>query len=63
MNDLMSGGLPRVWKDAMLDWLAPGPGVRVLDGAGGAGDIAFRILSRAPSAKGTVCDVREPMLV
>jgi demethylmenaquinone methyltransferase / 2-methoxy-6-polyprenyl-1,4-benzoquinol methylase len=44
MNDLMSAGIHRVWKDAMMDWLAPRPGQRLLDVAGGTGDIAFRFL-------------------
>ena len=48
MNDLMSGGVHRLWKDAMMDWLAPRPGQRLLDVAGGTGDIAFRFLKRAP---------------
>ena len=33
MNDLMSGGIHRIWKDAMVEWLNPQPGWRVLDGA------------------------------
>jgi len=63
MNDLMSGGLHRLWKDALVDWLAPRPGMRGLDVAGGTGDIAFRILRRAPGAEVTVLDLTEPMLV
>lgn len=62
MNDLMSGGLHRVWKDAMMDWLVPRPGQRLLDVAGGTGDIAFRFLKRAPGATATVLDMTEPML-
>ena len=46
MNDLMSCGLHRLWKSAMIDWLAPRPGLRLLDVAGGTGDIAFRVLDR-----------------
>src|SRR5690606_27806291 len=44
MNDLMSGGLHRLWKDAMVAWLNPPKrdGWRMLDVAGGTGDIAFR---------------------
>lgn len=63
MNDLMSMGIHRVWKDAMMDWLAPRPGQRLLDVAGGTGDVAFRFLARAPGARATVCDMTEPMLI
>ena len=42
MNDLMSLGVHRLWKDAMVAELAPQPGMRVLDLAGGTGDIALR---------------------
>lgn len=63
MNDLMSVGIHRLWKDAMMDWLAPRPGQRLLDVAGGTGDVAFRFLGRAPSASAVVCDMTESMLV
>ncbi|MFC3057539.1 bifunctional demethylmenaquinone methyltransferase/2-methoxy-6-polyprenyl-1,4-benzoquinol methylase UbiE [Paenirhodobacter populi] len=63
MNDLMSVGIHRLWKDAMMDWLAPRPGQRLLDVAGGTGDVAFRFLKRAPGATATVCDMTESMLV
>ena len=63
MNDLMSGGLHRVWKATMMDWLVPRPGQRLLDVAGGTGDIAFRFLSRAGAAQATVLDLTAPMLV
>jgi demethylmenaquinone methyltransferase/2-methoxy-6-polyprenyl-1,4-benzoquinol methylase len=63
MNDVMSGGVHRLWKDAMMDWLAPRPGQRLLDVAGGTGDVAFRFLGRAPGATATVCDMTESMLV
>src|SRR6056297_3399956 len=62
MNDLMSGGVHRLWKDAMMDWLAPRDGQHLLDVAGGTGDIAFRFLRRAPGARATVLDLTEPML-
>jgi len=62
MNDVMSLGIHRVWKDAMMDWLAPRNGQRLLDVAGGTGDIAFRFLGRAPGAEAVVCDMTAPML-
>jgi demethylmenaquinone methyltransferase / 2-methoxy-6-polyprenyl-1,4-benzoquinol methylase len=63
MNDLMSAGVHRIWKDAMMDWLAPRDGQQMLDVAGGTGDIAFRFLKRAPCADAVVCDMTESMLV
>ena len=66
MNDLMSGGVHRLWKDAMVEWLNPRPGWRVLDVAGGTGDIAFRIAEfarmRGGEAEITVCDINADML-
>lgn len=70
MNDAMSGGVHRLWKSAMIDWLKPRPGMRLLDVAGGTGDIAFRILDSANKALAegktpaavTVCDINEAML-
>ena len=54
MNDLMSAGVHRIWKDAMVEWLNPRPGWQVLDVAGGTGDIAFRIadMAREPRRRG-----------
>ena len=63
MNDLMSMGIHRIWKEAMMDWLAPRPGQRLLDVAGGTGDVAFRFLKRAKTASAVVCDMTESMLV
>jgi demethylmenaquinone methyltransferase/2-methoxy-6-polyprenyl-1,4-benzoquinol methylase len=66
MNDLMSGGLHRLWKDALVAWLAPPRrtrvAYRVLDLAGGTGDIAFRIAERASGADIVVADVNPEML-
>ncbi len=63
MNDVMSGGVHRVWKDAMMDWLSPRDGQRLLDVAGGTGDIAFRFLKRAPTASAVVLDLTEDMMI
>jgi demethylmenaquinone methyltransferase/2-methoxy-6-polyprenyl-1,4-benzoquinol methylase len=62
MNDLMSGGVHRLWKAELIDRLAPRPGLRLLDVAGGTGDIAQRVLDRARDAVVTVCDINESML-
>ena len=62
MNDVMSAGTHRLWKAALVDWLAPRPGLRVLDMAGGTGDIAFRIHTRCPDSDILVCDLTEEML-
>ena len=63
MNDLMSFGIHRLWKQSLIDWLAPRAGMRLLDVAGGTGDIACRFLSRIASGRGqdesgyaVVCD-------
>ncbi len=63
MNDVMSVGIHRVWKDAMMDWLAPRSGQKLLDVAGGTGDIAYRFLKRAGQGHATVLDLTEEMLV
>ncbi len=65
MNDLMSAGIHRWWKDTMVASLNPRPGQRLIDVAGGTGDIARRALPRlAPQAGGVaiVCDAVAPML-
>ena len=63
MNDLMSGGLHRLWKEALIDWLAPRPGVSLLDAAGGTGDIGLRTLRRLDGrARITSCDINRAML-
>ncbi len=63
MNDVMSVGIHRIWKDAMMDWLAPQSHQKLLDVAGGTGDISFRFLKRAPGAHATVLDMTESMLI
>ena len=66
MNDLMSGGWHRIWKDALVSRLSPPRKPRrpyhVLDVAGGTGDIAFRIASRSEGALVTVADINGEML-
>ncbi len=65
MNDLMSGGIHRLWKREMVAWLDPKPGMAHLDVAGGTGDIAFRILKQVGQDKAgpmTICDLTPEML-
>jgi len=67
MNDMMSGGLHRVWKHEMVRWLAPTPDMAFLDVAGGTGDIAFRIRDYCQRHHGatppiTLCDINDHML-
>ena len=62
MNDVMSGGVHRLWKESMMDWVNPRKGQRLLDAAGGTGDISFRFLKRAGNAYATVLDLTAEML-
>jgi len=69
MNDLMSGGIHRIWKSVLLDRVAPRPGERLIDVAGGTGDIAAGFLKRADGransgarASAVVCDINYEML-
>ena len=65
MNDLMSAGMHRVWKDSMVAWLSPSRTAnwKTLDVAGGTGDIAFRIVeASARNAHATVLDINGSML-
>jgi demethylmenaquinone methyltransferase/2-methoxy-6-polyprenyl-1,4-benzoquinol methylase len=66
MNDLMSGGLHRLWKGAMVSALNPprsGRAWRLLDVAGGTGDIAFRVLEASDGhASAVVADINASML-
>ena len=63
MNDLMSGGVHRLWKDRLIRMIRPRPEWRYLDVAGGTGDIAFRIKKAAnPVAPITVFDLNSEML-
>lgn len=65
MNDLMSGGVHRLWKNDLINWLAPSRSApeNLLDVAGGTGDIARRYLdAAAPDATATICDISAEML-
>jgi demethylmenaquinone methyltransferase/2-methoxy-6-polyprenyl-1,4-benzoquinol methylase len=60
MNDLMSGGMHRLWKDKFVARVKPRPGEDILDMAGGTGDVAFRMAQRG--ARVTVGDINPDML-
>jgi demethylmenaquinone methyltransferase/2-methoxy-6-polyprenyl-1,4-benzoquinol methylase len=63
MNDLMSGGVHRLWKNHLVRRIRPRAGLDYLDVAGGTGDIAFRIRQKAgPGARITLCDINAQML-
>lgn len=66
MNDLMSGGLHRLWKRDFLNWLAPPKGdhpYRLLDVAGGTGDIALRFAGMtSENTTAVICDINPEML-
>ena len=64
MNDLMSAGLHRLWKDSFIDWLAPRKNTHLLDVAGGTGDIAFRFIAKTRNkSRVTILDRNEKMLI
>ncbi len=60
MNDLMSGGMHRLWKDRFVARVKPRAGEHILDMAGGTGDVAFRMARRGADA--TVADINPDML-
>ncbi|KAI8441779.1 hypothetical protein MSG28_005467 [Choristoneura fumiferana] len=71
MNDAMSLGIHRIWKDIFMQRLAPTHGTKLLDVAGGTGDISFRYINYlknlGPAPEGrpssvTVCDINQAML-
>jgi len=60
MNDLMSGGMHRLWKDRFVARVKPRPGEKILDMAGGTGDVAFRLARKGAAV--TVSDINADML-
>jgi demethylmenaquinone methyltransferase/2-methoxy-6-polyprenyl-1,4-benzoquinol methylase len=66
MNDVMSGGLHRLWKGDLVDWLAPPKSAvpfKLLDVAGGTGDISLRVLKDAGAGtRAVVCDISAEMV-
>ena len=60
MNDAMSGGMHRLWKDQFVRRVKPQPGETILDMAGGTGDVAFRLAERGADV--TVADINQEML-
>ena len=65
MNDLMSGGVHRLWKDAAINWLAPSRSTDslLIDVAGGTGDITRRFLRAAgPGSRAVICDISGEMM-
>ena len=60
MNDLMSGGMHRLWKDRFVARVKPRQGEAILDMAGGTGDVAFRMAKHG--AQVTVADINRDML-
>jgi len=66
MNDLMSGGLHRLWKNDLVSWLAPPKSAvpyALLDVAGGTGDVALRVLETSgPGVSAVICDISTEML-
>ena len=73
MNDLMSGGVHRIWKSILIDRIDPRPGQKLLDMAGGTGDIAGRFVAKGeerrqertaahPPTTAVICDINHEML-
>ena len=61
MNDVMSGGIHRLWKAAMIDWMAPQSDQHLVDLAGGTGDISLRFL-KTGGGSACITDINEAML-
>lgn len=62
MNDVMSMGVHRLWKDRFISLLGPANNTALLDVAGGTGDIAFRFLNKTRNSTATICDINVDML-
>ena len=63
MNDIMSLGAHRYWKELLIDWLSPKQNMHIIDAAGGTGDVARRFLKRVKGkGNATVCDPNEFMI-
>lgn len=62
MNDIMSLGMHRLWKDKMVNSVHFVKNSKVLDVAGGTGDIAIRIAKKSQSSRITICDINQNML-
>ena len=61
MNDVMRAGIHRLWKDTLMDWMAPRPAQKLVDLAGGTGDIALRFLRRG-GGSAHIVDINAEML-
>lgn len=57
MNDLMSGGVHRLWKDHFVQSINPQPGSSIIDVAGGTGDIAFRLAGNVADKSAVQTDI------
>ena len=62
MNDVMSLGIHRLWKDRLISAMNPSTKSHLLDVAGGTGDIAVRFLKAAPQGHVTICDLNSSMI-
>lgn len=62
MNDVMSGGIHRLWKNQLIHTMRPSAQTHLLDVAGGTGDIAFRFLQACTQSHVTVCDMNPGMI-
>ena len=62
MNDIMSLGIHRAWKEKFINWMNPQPETKLIDVASGTGDIAKEILSNFPNATVTIGDINYEML-